>query len=37
VVLDRDANAARNILLKNSSLFGFAAEEALGLTPSSTL
>jgi putative transposase len=37
VVLDRDANAARNILLKNSSLFGFAVEEALGLTPSSTL
>jgi putative transposase len=37
VVLDRDANAARNILLKNSSLFGFTAEEALGLTPSSTL
>lgn len=33
VVIDRDINAARNILLKNSSLFGFAAKETLGLTP----
>jgi putative transposase len=33
-ILDRDVNGARNILLKNSSLFGFRVEEALGLTPS---
>lgn len=32
--IDRDVNGARNILLKNSSLFGFAATETLGLTPS---
>lgn len=32
--LDRDANGARNILLKNSSLLGLATVEALGLTPS---
>jgi hypothetical protein len=31
--MDRDANAARNILLTNSSLFGFTSQEALGLTP----
>ena len=31
---DRDALAARNILLKNASLFGFMARETLGLTPS---
>jgi putative transposase len=32
--VDRDANAARNILLKNSSLLGLRAEGALGLSPS---
>jgi putative transposase len=31
--VDRDANGARNILLKNASRFGFRAEAALGLTP----
>jgi putative transposase len=31
--LDRDVNAARNILLKHMSLFGFAVVETLGLTP----
>lgn len=31
---DRDIHAARNILLKNASLFGFTASETLGLTPS---
>ena len=32
--VDRDINGARNILLKNSSLFGLAVVETLGLTPS---
>ncbi len=32
--IDRDVNGARNILIKNSSLFGFRVEETLGLTPS---
>ena len=36
-VLDRDVNGARNILLKNSSLFGFRVMETLGLTPLSWL
>lgn len=31
--VDRDANGARNILLKNASRFGFRVEAALGLTP----
>jgi putative transposase len=31
--VDRDANGARNILLKNASRFGFRVEVALGLTP----
>jgi putative transposase len=31
----RDVNGARNILLKNASLFGFNVEETLGLTPTS--
>jgi putative transposase len=34
VRIDRDVNAARNILLKNASLFGFTLKETLGLTPS---
>jgi putative transposase len=33
LTIDRDVHAARNILLKNASLFGFEAREALGLTP----
>jgi len=33
VVIDRDVNGARNILLKNSSLFGFAAEADVGSYP----
>jgi putative transposase len=35
VTMDRDANGARNILLKNASRFGFRVEAALGLTPAS--
>jgi putative transposase len=31
--VDRDANGARNILLKNASRFGLRVEAALGLTP----
>jgi putative transposase len=31
--VDRDANGARNILLKNASRLGFRVEAALGLTP----
>jgi putative transposase len=31
--VDRDANGARNILLKNASRFGLQVEAALGLTP----
>lgn len=36
-VVDRDANGARNILLKNASRFGFRVEVALGLTPASVV
>ncbi len=36
LVIGRDANGARSILLKNASRFGFSVEAALGLTPSST-
>ena len=32
--LDRDVNGARNILLRNASLFGLEIRETLGLTPS---
>ena len=32
--VDRDANAARNILLKNASRFGLRVGAALGLSPS---
>jgi hypothetical protein len=35
--VDRDANGARNILLKNASRFGFRVEVALGLTPASVV
>lgn len=33
VILDRDANGARNILLKNASRFGLLVDATLGLTP----
>ena len=34
IVVGRDANGARNILLKNASRFGLRVDAALGLTPS---
>ncbi len=37
LIIDRDANGARNILLKNASRFGFRVDAALGLTPASVV